>query len=79
MDIENLKNIVINCKTKKDAITLCNAFDNLNLRWRSGERYIDDNCWDLFKDETCYYPYEGSYGVKEGFKDLLHYIVKTPK
>lgn len=48
------EDLAIHCKTEEQAIKLCKAFDKMGKKWRSGERYIDDNCWGECEENTCY-------------------------
>jgi uncharacterized protein CbrC (UPF0167 family) len=53
MNIEDLKNVVIHCPTKKDAIKCCEFANKLHFHWNGGESFIDNNNWDYFEKDTC--------------------------
>lgn len=61
--IKDLKdNQCIHAHTRKIAKKLCKKFHRLGLSWSNGDSYLDDNGWNLSKEETVYYPSKGTYG-----------------
>ena len=46
--------IVIHCRTEEEANELLKAFDKLGKTWLSGKSYLEINCWDTYKENTCY-------------------------
>ena len=48
------KPVVMHCKTEKEAKAFCKEMHDAGLLWGNGEEYIKENCWEYFKEETCY-------------------------
>ena len=61
---EPLKNVVIHCKTEKEAIECCNLADKLGFKWLYGYdgRFTDLTHWEDYREDTAYDFYEGTYG-----------------
>lgn len=58
--IKDLKeNQAIHAPTKEIAEKLCNKFHELGLKWVNGASYSENLNWDVYKRETCYFPYNG--------------------
>ena len=55
-------NDVIQCKTFEENKELMKIFDSLGLKWISGYSYATvPERWNVYKQETCYRPKEGTY------------------
>ena len=48
------RNIAMHCKTSKEAYEFCEAMNDNGLTWVDGESYLEYDCWDDYKEETCY-------------------------
>lgn len=46
--------LVIHCDTKEKADKLLKAFDKLGKRWVAKDSYLERNCWQKFREDTCY-------------------------
>lgn len=48
--------IVVNCKTKEEAIELFKYLIKKRYEWINGDMlFIEDNDWIVYKEETCYH------------------------
>lgn len=54
MEIKDLKDIVINCKTEEEAQECCNLADKLGLKWKGGEPYTGSTLWKTYRADMCY-------------------------
>ena len=48
------KHLAIHCNTEEKANQLLEAFDKLGKKWFSGYSYLVINCWESYKENTCY-------------------------
>ncbi len=48
------ENLAIHCNTKEKAKQLLKAFDKLGKKWFGGDSYLEINCWNKNKENTCY-------------------------
>ena len=48
------KELAIHCNTEEKAKKLLKAFDKLGKTWGTGDSYLEFNCWNDYKEETCY-------------------------
>lgn len=55
------QNVVMHCKTEREAKNFCQAMHEAGLKWCNDEPYINATCYDCGVD-TCYYFNEGKYG-----------------
>ena len=62
------KALGIYCNTKKEANILLKAFDKLGKKWCNGDSYLEENHWNEYKSNTCYFN-DGTYSDKELFLD----------
>ena len=46
--------IAVRCKTKEEAKDFCLRMHEQGLKWCSGRSYLRRNCWDEYKEKTCY-------------------------
>ena len=60
-----IKHYIILCPNRIDATKLCQVFDELNLKWCDGTQYTTHNDWNIYKEQTCYNPYNGMFGRLE--------------
>lgn len=44
----------IHCDDMNKALKLLECFDRLGEKWRSKQRYTEDDGWGLYKENTCY-------------------------
>lgn len=65
--------LAIHCKTEEEANTLLRAFDELGKKWSGGTSYLEGNCWQHYKEGTCYTNY-GMYANKEYYLDKYYQI-----
>lgn len=55
--LESNKKLLIHCDTKEKAQKLCKAFDKIGKYWYNGASYLENNCWSLLREKTCYTNY----------------------
>lgn len=58
-------NECIHAPTQDIAYVLCVKFNELGLKWRSGISYLDNTQYNVYEENTHYYPYDGSYSDKD--------------
>lgn len=46
--------LAIHCDTEEKANKLLKAFDKLGKEWRSGNSYLELNCWNSYQKDICY-------------------------
>lgn len=46
--------LAIHCNTEEKANKLLKAFDKLGKRWVAKDSYLERNCWQSFREDTCY-------------------------
>lgn len=46
--------LAIHCDTEEKANKLLKAFDKLGKEWKSGDSYLELNCWNSYQKDTCY-------------------------
>lgn len=51
---ESEDKLAIHCDTEEKAKKLLEAFDKASHRWVNEDRYIEDICWEIYEEETCY-------------------------
>lgn len=56
------KDVVMHCKTEKEAKAFCKEMHDAGLLWDNGKDYVKENCWENFKKNTVYYFNEGLLG-----------------
>lgn len=61
----------IHAPTKEIADNLCRKFVELGLTWVDNRCYCDNTGWGVFKANTVYYPYLGTYDHLEDCKGEL--------
>lgn len=44
----------IHCDTKEKAIELLKAFNKMGKKWRSGDSYLELDCWSSYHKNICY-------------------------
>lgn len=59
------ENECIHAPTQDIAYVLCVKFNELGLKWSSGISYLDNTQYNVYKENTHYYPYDGSYSDKD--------------
>jgi hypothetical protein len=50
------KHAVIHCSKEEQAEAYAKAMDEMGQKRIDGKSYLKDNCWSLYKGETCYRP-----------------------
>lgn len=58
-------NECIHAPTQEISDKLCKKFHELGLKWSSGISYLDNTQYNVYKENTHYYPYDGSYSDKD--------------
>lgn len=53
------KKVCMHCKTEEEANDFCRVMQESGLSWSSRERYIGENLWGVFEEETAYCFNEG--------------------
>lgn len=51
-DIEN--KIAVHCKTEEEANDFCRKMHNHGMKWCTGESYLGDNNFKVYRGNTCY-------------------------
>lgn len=71
MKITELKdNQVVHCKTHEESKRVLKLAHEAGMRWSNGVEYIKKDCWDcweFFKENTCYNFYQGKYGSLDNY------------
>lgn len=49
-----MDNIIYHCPTKELAKDLLEHLHKKGLKWAAGNSLLDRNCWDYYKEQTCY-------------------------
>lgn len=55
------KHVCMHCRTEEEAEDFCREMDKAGLTWGRGASYLEQSCFNLYKDRTCYYFNEGKY------------------
>lgn len=53
-EFKNGEKIAVNCKTEKEAEEFLKMCDKEGLEWFGGDSLTDNNCWNTYKESTCY-------------------------
>lgn len=71
------KKYVMHCKSKKEAIEFLEYLRKHGYKWCTDEQYSPyGTLWNVYKEKTCYYFNDGTYGSCENASDncvLLEY------
>lgn len=52
----------IHCKTEEQARDLCEFFKYIGLKSNHGKEFSREyTMWDIYKEDTCYYPFDGCH------------------
>lgn len=79
MNILDLKeNECISVETEQEAIELCKKFDELGLKWTTGESYLGNSRWWFYANKIAYVPHSGTYSLADNL-ELLGYTVYPAK
>ena len=54
-------NKVVHCDTEEKANHFLALADSVGYKWSSGTSLREENCWELYKEETCYSVEEGGF------------------
>jgi hypothetical protein len=78
MNITNFvnENSVICCSNREDVKLLAKLLHEAGYRWCNGEYYTNHMNWDTYKEESCYYIYNGVYSPKSyysGKRDIYDF------
>lgn len=68
------KDTVVHCRTKKQAINLLKWADSIGLKWCDGRKYTKKNMYSMFKKNTIYNLYYGTYS--EIYRPYKYTILK---
>lgn len=52
---------VVHCDTEEKANEFLALADSVGYKWSSGTSLREENCWELYKEETCYAVEEGGF------------------
>lgn len=74
-DIIFSENVVIHCDTEEKANMLLEYADSLGYKWINNESYIEINEWNIYKEETVYYIFEGTYGLINSYNICDEYKI----
>jgi len=82
MKLDDLKGVVINCKTKKESDRVLTLFDKLGVKWGSTSLCSEShlNIWNGYNGGTCYTLF--GYDNKFGYSDITYfkgknYVIKS--
>ena len=70
-------NTAIHCATEQEAKRILGMAHKLGHTWLSGELYIGNTRWNIYKSTTCYYLFDGSYSDCDYFKNRNYTIVPS--
>lgn len=62
------KGKVIHCPTQGEAEQLLALANSLGFMWTSGRSFIGRDCWDIYKEDTCYFIDDGTYANVNFYK-----------
>ena len=68
-DLLTNPNLVVNCRSEKEATELLTWADSKGRTWGNGESYLEDNKWGYNKTDTCYFIYGGTHSIKSFFEE----------
>ena len=51
----------VHCDTEEKANEFLALADSVGYKWSSGTSLREENCWELYKEETCYSVEEGGF------------------
>ena len=63
----SLLGVVVNCKTREEAVQFTYYANNLGYKWIDGSSYLDNTQWDSYKENTWYCPEMGTFGSRADF------------
>lgn len=69
-------NTVVHCDTEEKGLELCKWADSKGLKWISGMSYLTMSNWGEYKNDTCYFLYQGEYCRKDFYKQEGYTILK---
>lgn len=73
---DNVK-IVASCRSLNEAKQFLKMCDSLGFQWKDGKRFSENECWELYKERTCYNIFEGTFGKIETYKEQGYNIVDS--
>lgn len=62
----------IHCETEEEANTLLTVFRRMYKTWSSGDAYVGDNKWGIYKEATCY-SNQGTFGGTSSYHQSTLY------
>ena len=78
MKVTDLKeNECIHCETQEQAKAICKLMHEAGLTWNSGDSYLEENGYNIYKSETCYFPAEGEFSDLTFAKEEKYKIYKA--
>lgn len=78
MKVTDLKNNeCIHCETEEQAIAICKLMHKAGLNRLSGQSYLINNLYNVYKSETCYFPTDGEYSSLDYAKEENYKIYKA--
>lgn len=66
--LKKVKGYIIHCHTLIEATQLCLYLHTNGYRWHDGEFYNTKNNWNIYKENTCYNPYNGTFARLDYYK-----------
>jgi uncharacterized membrane protein len=57
------ENTVVHCPTEELANEVLSLAHKLGYKWSTGIEYVEENCWSVYKKDTCYNLIEGSFAL----------------
>ena len=57
------KNEVIHCPTEREADAICKLMHAEKWKWNTGHSFLNNTNWKNYKEDTCYSPRHGIYGM----------------
>ena len=70
------KHVCMHCRTEEEAEDFCREMDKAGLTWGRGASYLEQSCFNLYKDLTCYYFNEGTHESIGCAKNKGHTILE---
>ncbi|MEG1022366.1 MAG: hypothetical protein RSE50_12715 [Myroides sp.] len=67
---------VFRCDTEEKAYELLKKLDELGCKWCDGQSYLKRDCYGVFREDTCYYPFYGEFSNSNFYSDDNHKITE---
>lgn len=73
------RNTCIYCPTLELAKQVLNIFDQLKLKWCSERNYTIYTNWNIYKENTVYYPFDGEFSPLKYAQSIGYKIISAEK